>query len=424
MRNKLRFLSLALALILLESALFGCNKSVDTGDQATSKPSLLTINDVVLEDYTVVFDKRQSSGAEKAFSYLNEKLEVLYGTVLNGTMSSEDRYEILIGLDGDDEAIKQTYAENPSGLIGATEKKIVLLGVNYTALCEVIDAFLDKATGEVGSKVISITECEILDINRASLNIMSYNVLMDPNKSGRPTDHRAEMVNTILENDTDVLGTQEDTSANSYTFIQKLKTYSIYKGSTKEEDGNYIYWKTDKFNLLDKGYYYLSDTPERQSKYEGSKQYRTMTYVILEDKETGKQFFFVSAHLDYRSTEKIRVKQIDVLASLTKELNKDNLPLIILGDFNTTPTTSGGAIPSFLVKNPNLGRTEDVAHTKGDTGGTLVSSFVKRDNKYIFDHIFVSTDNIFTQYYSVVDNVKNGKYPSDHVPVLSKIDIY
>lgn len=423
MKNKLRFFSLALVPILLVSALFGCNKTTDAETQTTSETSLLTINGVAFEDYTVVYERRAISGAEKAFSYLNKKLSVLYGTELKGSFVSEDRYEILIGLDGDDEAIAQAYAENPSGLIGATEKKIVLLGVNYAAFCQVIDAFLDKATGEAGSKEISISEYEILDLNRSALNVMSYNVLFDPDKSGRPADYSTKMINTILENDTDVLGTQEDTSANRQYFIQKLNNYSVYKGAGEDNDGNYIYWKTDKFKVMEKGYYYLSDTPEIRSKYDGSNQYRTMSYIILEVKETGKQFFFVSTHLDYRATEKVRVKQISVLASLVKKLNKDNLPLIILGDFNTTQTASGSAILHFMANNQNLGMTLDVAAKKGDTGSTLVNEFKLRGD-LIFDYIFVSTDKVYTKYFSVLDNKTNGKYPSDHLPVLAQIDIY
>ena len=424
MRNILRCLSFALALILLAAALVGCNNKAKTNVQTqTNKESnsLLTINGIGLNDYTVVYEKRAISGAEKAFSYLNEKLGALYGTELKGSFVSEERYEILIGLDGDDEEIKQAYEENPSGLIGATEKKIVLLGVNYTAFCQVIDAFLDKATGEAGSKEISISGYEIPKLDNASLNVMSYNILGDMEKDGRRSDCRTRMVETILENDVDVLGTQEDTNEHSNFFIENLKTYSFYKGDGQD---NYIYWKKDKFNLIEKGYYYLSDTPEKKSKYDGSNQYRTMTYVVLEVKETGKKFLFVSTHLDYRAEEKVRVKQIDVLASLVEKLNKDNLPLIILGDFNTTESTTGSAILHFMSDNPNFGMTSKVANVSGDTRGTLVNGFADRDNRYVFDYIFVSTNTVFTKYYTVVNNIKNGKYPSDHLPVLAQIDIY
>ena len=423
MRKILSVLSLVLSLILLASALIGCNETDAQQTQPQQEQnSLLKINGVDLNDYTVVYEKTAISGGEKAFSYLNEKLDALYGTELNGSSVSEDRYEILIGLDGDDEAISKAYAKNPSGLIGATGKKIVLLGANYSALCQIIDAFLDKATGEAGSREILISGYEILDLNKASFNVMTYNILGDMNKSGRPSDARIRMVKTILNNDVDVLGTQEDGSEHSKYFVENLKKYDIYRGYA--ESGDYIYWRKDKFDSLAEGYYFLSDTPEQRSKYSDSNQYRTMTYVILKEKQTGKQFLFVNTHLDYRSSEETRVKQIDVLAALIKKVNKDNLPLVVLGDFNTTMDTGGSAVVNFLWKNPNINLTSKVAESKGDKGPTLIEGKFTLRHPYVFDYIFVTPDLVYTKYYTVVNNIFNGKYPSDHLPVLAQIEIY
>ena len=423
MRKILSVLSLVLSLILLASALIGCNETDAQQTQPQQEQnSLLKINGVDLNDYTVVYEKTAISGGEKAFSYLNEKLDALYGTELNGSSVSEDRYEILIGLDGDDEAISKAYAKNPSGLIGATGKKIVLLGANYSALCQIIDAFLDKATGEAGSREISISGYEILDLNKASFNVMTYNILGDMNKSGRPSDARIRMVKTILNNDVDVLGTQEDGSEHSKYFVENLKKYDIYRGYA--ESGDYIYWRKDKFDSLAEGYYFLSDTPEQRSKYSDSNQYRTMTYVILKEKQTGKQFLFVNTHLDYRSSEETRVKQIDVLAALIKRVNKDNLPLVLLGDFNTTISEIGSAVFHFLSENPSINMTSTVAEEKGDKGPTLVEGKFTLRHPYVFDYIFVTPDLVYTKYYTVVNNIFNGKYPSDHLPVLAQIEIY
>lgn len=424
--RKIRFLSFLLALIMLLPAVLGCNNgnTVETETQASTVTGPLIINGVALKDYTVVCSNSAITGSGRAFVYLNQKLEALYGTTLEVELSNEDRPEILIGLDGDDEAIAAAYAQNQSGLIGATGKKIVLLGANYSALCQVIDAFLAKATGDEGSKEISISGYEIQDLNGLSLNVMTYNILFDMNKEGRESNCRVRMVETILENDVDVLGTQEDNKDNENRFVEKLKTYSCYKGGKEENDGNYIYWKTDKFNVIKKGFYYLSDTPEKKSKYDGSNQYRTMTYVVLEENETGRQFLFVNTHLDYRATEAVRVKQIDVLTALIKKVNDDDLPVIVLGDLNTTQNVGGGAILDFIGDNPTFGMTSKVAKVKGDTGPTLIEGNFTKRHPYIFDYIFVTTDTVYTRYYTVVNNIKNGKYPSDHLPVLAKVDIY
>ena len=149
-----------------------------------------------------------------------------------------------------------------------------------------------------------------------------------------------------------------------------------------------------------------------------------MTYVILEEKETGKQFLFVTTHLDYRAKEETRVKQIEVLAALIKKVNKDNLPVVVLGDFNTTMTTSGSAIVQFLLENPSIDVTSTVANVKGDKGPTLIEGKFTLRHPYVFDYIFVTPDTVYTNYYTVVNNIFNGKYPSDHLPVLAQIDIY
>lgn len=429
MKKNIRILSLILALFMLAAALVGCNESqqpapeteAQTGESTEVAPTL-TVNGVALADYTIVYAAKATTGGKKAAEYLNQKFSTLYGVELQMETKRQDRPEILIGLDGNDATIAAAYQEHPTGLVGVTDKKIVLLGVNYSALCRLIDAFLAKATAAESGIAISVTECEFPDTEMDSISVMSYNVLGDLDKPGRPTDAREQMVQTVLQNDADVFGTQEDNPENHEVFLGLLENYSSYVGA---EEGNHIYWKTEKFNLIKKGYYYLSNTPAVRSKYEDSTQYRTLSYVILEIKETGKQFIFVATHLDYRASEETRVKQVNALASLIKKINKDALPVVLVGDFNSLATRSNGAIPTFLGNNPDFVMTSKAAEKKGDTGESLVSQddFATR-YLGVFDYIFVSVDNVYTRYYTIVNNISDGKYPSDHLPVLVQIDIY
>ena len=431
MKKKIRIFSAVLALLMLLSALVGCNGEQQPPEPETELPTeestedaalSFAINGVALTDYTVIYAAKATSGGEKAATYLNQRLSALYGVELQTEAKRQDRPEIWIGVGGDDETIAAVYREHPEGLIGVTGKKIVLLGANYSALCRLIDAFLAKATTGESGVSISVTDFEFPDTKMDSLKVMSYNILGDLDKPGRPADAREQMVQTILQNDADVFGTQEDNPENHAVFLGILENYSSYVGAG---EGNYIYWKTEKFNLIKKGYYYLSNTPGVRSKYEDSTQYRTLSYVILEIKETGKQFMFVDAHLDYRASEATRVKQVTVLASLIKKLNKDALPIVLLGDFNTLATNSNGAVTAFLGNNPDFVMTSRAAESKGDTGASLVSQddFATR-YLGVFDYIFVSVDNVYTKYYTIVNNISDGKYPSDHLPVFAQVDIY
>ena len=430
--KKLRILSIILALVTLVSVFAGCDKNQqatpeDTETQTDSTTeaangAAMTVNGIALTDYTIVYSAKSTSGGKKAAEYLNQRLGELYNTELQMEAKKQDRPEILLGHDGDDETIKAAYQEHPEGLIGVSGQKIVLLGVNYSALCSLIDAFLAKATGTESGASISVTACEFPVANPDSIKVMSYNILGSMDIEGRPADAREQMVQTILDNDIDVIGTQEDNKENREIFANLLGKYDSYIGL---EEDNYIYWKAEKFNLIKKGCYYLSDTPGAQSKYEDSTQYRTLTYVILEVKETGKQFMFVATHLDYRSSEATRVKQINVLASKIKDINKNGLPVILVGDFNSLVSQNNGAIPNFMAKNSDFVMTSRVALEKGDAGESLVSrnDFATR-YLGVFDYIFVSVDNVYTNYYTIVTNMKDGKYPSDHLPVLAQVDIY
>ena len=428
MRKHMKVLSVVLALLMLLPLLFGCNKTKDdegettsASQQNTETTAPLTINGVAASEYTVVYSKE--NGGKTAFNYLKQKLEEAYGITLTGATEMGDGYEILIGLDGGDAAVAEAIAQNSDGIVGVSGKKIVLMGLNLAATRQVIDCFLNKAVdGKSGSgKEITVTACEAAEVSKANLTVMSYNILYDMDKDGRSENCRDEMIATIFEKDVDVVGLQEVTEEHRKYFEANMTGYSCCAGAD-EYMSNDIYWKTEKFKLIKKGFFYMSDTPTVKSKYEGSNSNRTFTYVILEVKETGNQFLFIDLHADYRALDTVRAKQLAVVTSLLPKINKNDLPVVVVGDFNTTGNEA--SIPRFLKENPNIERTSKVAAKLGDTDGTLaVSGFVKRENT-IFDYIFVTTDKIETQYYSVVNNIKNGKYPSDHLPVLAKIVVY
>lgn len=98
------------------------------------------------------------------------------------------------------------------------------------------------------------------------------------------------------------------------------------------------------------------------------------------------------------------------------------MAMLFTADFNATPTKD--SIVTFQNDNLRLARTLDVAKNKGDTGGTLaVTEFTVRD-QYIFDYIFVTPDMMTPDYYTVENIVVNGKYPSDHLPVVADVTLY
>ena len=423
MKEYVKILCLVLALVMVLPMAFGCFKNKDGNDsetvatepvategtQSDETPTapVLKINGVNFTDYTIVYSRKSESGGEKAAKYFNQKINELYGSSLKlDTKAQGDRYEILIALDGGDSAIKAAYEKNPTCFIGVSGKKIVILGVNYSALCKAIDTLLEKTTS---AHEISVTENQFIELKTHELNVMSYYVA---------DGSKAKIVETVLANNVDVLGLQGDSENYSSYFVENLKNYDVYKGDV--DQGNYIYWRKDKYNLIKKNCYYLN---ERQVTPQSKDENRTMVYVILEDKVTGKQFIFVNLKAS-EATENIRKNQLAALTDLIVEkINKDNLPIVLLGNFNSETTSSSSAILDFTMKNPDFGMASRICETKGDVGGTVVTDFTTRE-KNIVDHILVTTDNISTKYYTVVDNATDGEYPATHLPILAKLTVY
>lgn len=262
-----------------------------------------------------------------------------------------------------------------------------------------------------------------VNVKNDSLKIMSYNVLLDLKKEGRAPDFTVDLEASIREQDPDIIGTQETVFEMHEKCLSRLISYTCYRGELYTPDngrGNYIYYKTDKFNVLEAGHRYMSDTPMIRSKYERSREYRGFNYLFLESRETGNRFLFINLHADYRADEDTRVLQLKTITAFLKE-RWENVPAIIVGDFNSTAEQA--SISTFLADNPNIGMTSEIAETKGDIGPTLIGSEFTQKIPYVFDYIFVTKDLIHTKYYSVVDNIKNGKYPSDHLPVIVEIEI-
>lgn len=426
------YLTAILAMLLLAAMLFGCQneKPSETDTTAstaepTSEPLRLEINGAALDQYVVNYNKKAASSGEETFNYLNKKLGALYGTTLkNTTAIKDDRYEILIAQDGGDQTIAEAFAQNPDGMIGISGKKIFFLGANYAALCQVIDAFLAKAEGTGAERSIRITENEAVAMKKESITAMSYNLRMDFEDTGRSPNFLSQMAETIHAEDADVFGTQETTTTIFSGLRSNLPEYSYYQGVIYDKVSNAVFWKSSKFKSVEQGQRYMSDTPTVKSKYEDSNAYRGFSYVVLESKETGNRFLFISVHTDYRGPETVRVAQLKVLTAFLKEKAGNDLPAIIVGDFNSKPTKD--ALTSFDNDNPRLSMTFKVAKTKGDTQSTLVGGefTTRQDPSYVYDYIFITTDRIVAEYYSVVVNFFDGKSPSDHLPVVSHLTLY
>jgi len=251
----------------------------------------------------------------------------------------------------------------------------------------------------------------------ANLKVMSFNIrLFTPLDIGkRSWFYRADLVAKTIEKEVPgVIGFQEVTPIQYDYLCDTLKGYDsvlTYRDKNPNSEGCPVFYREDLYTLVDKGSFWLSETPEEMSKDWGAACYRICSYVILKEKSTEKEFVVFNTHLDHESDE-ARIKGIQVV--LEKILEFGGLPAVLMGDLNAEESTETyqSAMGDFL-------------DTKYQTENTMTSCTFQAwgtelDNEGI-DYILVSKEGFSVDSYKVVTDTYDGVYVSDHFPLVAEL---
>ena len=250
------------------------------------------------------------------------------------------------------------------------------------------------------------------------IKAMTYNIRLNVDSDGINSwvNRKDYFLSQIQFYEPDVLGLQEVTPGQLTEIAAFLKDYS-YVGKGRDEnnqgESSNIFFKKDRFNIKDSGTFWLSETPDKVSKGWDAAINRVCTYVLLQDKTKRKSFWVFNTHLDHMG-EMARTNGILLIMQKMKMLNKTNLPVIFMGDFNSEPGTER----IKALKNEMLD-TRDISIQKpfgpdGTFNGFKHNEAVTK----LIDYIFISKGSPFVvQKYAVLSDSKDLKYPSDHLPV-------
>ena len=255
--------------------------------------------------------------------------------------------------------------------------------------------------------------------NDGVINIMSSNLrCINPQDTGkRSWFYRADLILKNIEAQSpSIIGFQEATKWQYQYLCDTLEGFDSvieYRDEMLNSEGCPIFYKTDLYNLIDKGSFWLSETPEVMSKDWDSACYRICSYVILENKADGKQFVVFNTHLDHVS-EEARINGIGVV--LDKIAQFGGLPSLIMGDFNCVE----GSVTYNKV-------TENFLDAKYETDNPVKSCtyqcFGEQLDRECIDFFMISKQGIKAENYKVVDTTYDGVYPSDHFPICLKFKL-
>lgn len=251
----------------------------------------------------------------------------------------------------------------------------------------------------------------------AVVKVTSFNISVDSRDEHGWDKRREAVARMVNEERPTVMGIQEGQPHEITYLMKNCPDYAWYglgrdtgkvppaTDSYAAEECMAIFWRTADVELLDKGTFWLSETPDKVSYGWDADYRRTATWCRFRLKATGTEFFYMNTHLDNKG-QRAREQSIRLIVEKLSELNKAGATAFLTADFNSST--------SSIIFDPLRSVLTDVrTHAPAaDTGGTYNAWGAKST---VIDHIFYKKAtptgfNVLRKNYGVI-------YISDHYPV-------
>ncbi len=259
--------------------------------------------------------------------------------------------------------------------------------------------------------------------NDATLTIMSWNIRTgNAPDGGNAWKFRKELVvETIRQYSPDIICSQEALDFQIDYITNSLSDYR-WLGIGRNRDGGgehmAVFYKKDNLLPLESGNFWLSETPELPgSKSWGSLWPRMATWVRFYHIQSRRSFYVFNTHfpaLSKRAQQKSAQLMIRQISQLPPH------PVIITGDFNSQAEKSvlwklfsdTGFSDTRLAAKKTIGPETTYGHFEPPG----------KDRKNRIDWILFR-GTIRCEMFETVLHNKNGRYPSDHYPVVAQLTL-
>lgn len=267
--------------------------------------------------------------------------------------------------------------------------------------------------------------CIALIVNGQELSVMTYNIRYDnPEDSVNSWSNRKALLSSQIKFiHPDIVGIQEalnhqlsfvDSVISDYSFVGVGRDDGQSKG-----EYNPIFFDVNKFNLVESGTFWLSETPDSVSVGWDAALPRICTYALLHHRSFDRDIWVLNTHFDHIGEEARAYSAQLIMQKIDSLRQNRNIPVILMGDFNT----------SFNELDPGPFITSRLTDSKiaclqppyGPIGTFNGFEFEKPITQRI-DYIFVS-EQIDVIKYGVLTDSQKGRFPSDHFPVYIEIEL-
>lgn len=178
-----------------------------------------------------------------------------------------------------------------------------------------------------------------------------------------------------------------------------------------KEDGEFmaVYYRNDKFKLLENGNFWLSETPDQCSMGWDAACKRIVTWAKLKDLDSKKVFYVFNTHLDHVGEVAREQSILLIVKKIDEIVKKDKAPVFLSGDFNSNVSS-----PIF----------DPLKNIMKDSRAILPESeWIPTYNSFgnggdsMIDYIFYK--NAEVQDFKTLNGDYGKPYISDHYPVMA-----
>ncbi len=257
--------------------------------------------------------------------------------------------------------------------------------------------------------------------NPSSMNIICYNIRMNTTSDGvNAWPLRKDKVTGLLRfHLADIFGVQEALPEQVTDLVDAFPEFDHYgvgrDDGISEGEHMSIFYRKSRYEKLNGGTFWLNEATNKPGFGWDAVCNRTCTWLKLKDLNTGKLFYIFNTHFDHRGVT-AREESARLIIRFMKEINRDNLPFILTGDFNALKESAPVRIILDALKDSrNISETTPYG-PDGTSGG-----FEVKEKTRTIDYIFVNEKVRILRHGNLSESY-GLFYPSDHLPVLAEVE--
>ena len=255
------------------------------------------------------------------------------------------------------------------------------------------------------------------------ISVISFNIRVDNAADGTNVwRNRRDAVVTMIERERPMLLGLQEAQPHQITYLSEhCPDYAWYglgrdtgkvppaTDSYAAEETMAVFWRTAEPELLDKGTFWLSETPDQVSKGWDASYRRTCTWAGFRHKKSGQTCYFFNTHLD-NDGKVAREESIKLLVSRMKTINSKRRVSFLTADFNSNVTDACFAPLHVYMRDAraNAAVSDDYPSWNGYGASTGR-----------LDHVFFSGDNCTAREFRTLRGDYGVPYISDHYPVAA-----